>query len=405
MSLQKAVDARLRVAHQALVDAQTTVEVAAILSLVVDRVEEGDMQARLKALQSRVSKFRTLADGDKAKWRLREQELKKETCELLERIEGQKLQNSNHSTRSSEVDYAIEVVQHQENSDANLEKIRTKPQDLTRLPSHIIVSLMGLLSLSEAVTAFGVCHRWKRVLDHEALWRGMGQAQYQEYLAERSALRTTLAAQASAPRSLSVTINDIKAKKAKAKVNTLPKSLIFQLCLDHVHTQVNKAVEVKNDALEKMEAEQQVTTFLENKLTVTREGIGEARLETERWTHALEVMASMKDGIAKQIQAQEGRLRNDKEKRTTFVRSRRDSLMTLDNRMQLMNNVAENFADFDPDGGAPSAEQLEELKFQKKVLRKGVKVLRTELAQVQEQKEDFERKLAELQQNLGKLGL
>jgi hypothetical protein len=196
---------QINAAKAALLRAQDTAEVAEVMTDMLDKVEEIDVKRQLAELQTLVAESRGLAETTKASWKNRQQELKQETKSLGVRCEEQRRCNNNYNTKSSEVEYAIEVLQHQQQVAETIETERTKQADITRLPGSCLTHVMGMLPLSDATAAFRVCHRWQRSLDMEGTWRTQALRQLQLHTLDVKERQKFLDAKAAAPKSLSGT--------------------------------------------------------------------------------------------------------------------------------------------------------------------------------------------------------
>lgn len=190
--------------------------------------------------------------------------------------------------------------------------------------------------------------------------------------------------------SVQLVIGDIKAKKIKAKVTTLPMPLVFKLVLDQVRTFLEQTISQRDDLIQRTQTEETVLEFLRLKLTTSREAIGQNRLEIDRWQHAMEVMAGIKDDLARQLQEQEIKLKATMDKRQQEGDVLKAELAKLESRLQLLRDIA-NFSNHQ-DADETTLEHIKELKMQKKVLRKGIKQLRAEEEQLLRERLQFEDK-------------
>lgn len=387
----KSIDEGKAAIQYALIGLQELAEVALVLEETLLRVQEQDSIESLVRAERAAAETKTRAEQARLAWKESERKINAELGTISEELENIKKVNFDTTKRCGDIELQAENLRKQQEMRDIQHTQRNQQRDITLLPQKRVVSLLLVfLGTSDFSRMLQVCSRWSSSLNHPSLWRVVATkraAIMQKALNERQSEH-----QFRAPPSTSVqlVINDIKAKKLKAKVTTLPMPLVFKLVLDQVRTALEQTISQRDDLMQRTQTEETVLGFLRTKLNVSRENIGQNRLEIDRWQHAMEVMAGIKDDLAKQLQEQEIKLKATLDKRQQEGDALKSELSKLESRLQLLRDIATFSSHQDAD--QTMLEHIKELKIQKKMLRKAIKQLRAEEEQLLRERLEFEDK-------------
>jgi len=356
-----------------------------------------DRCAELNGLKDTLQSLRAEIEASQKKRESEKVEHTKVLGELTRQRQAINAHNLATTSALAETEVKIEILMKKEEDQAQLRAKRSQKKDITLLPTLLLRRVVSYLDPCELVTALLACHRWHETLNNGILWKGLAVAQWHTNEKVRRDLSGTANSISDHPRSLSVTINDIKSKKKKygtSTSNVLPKNLMFQICLDHVQSQVIQQYSMKDDLAQKVRTEQEVMKFLQEQVESNRDRIGGMAFEKEAWLKKHADMSASKDQIAREIAEQEADLAAEVEARADIVKKREDGLKEVEHRMHVLQDVNDHVGD----DGIVDEKAIKDLKMQRKVLRKGVKAIQQELLQVQQEKEVFDSKLAEMKQ-------
>lgn len=383
----KSIDQARAAIQCALVGLEVLAEVALVLEETLLKVQEQDSLTSLALAESTAAETKVRAEQARLNWKVNERKLNADLLTATQELEQKRRDNEALSSRCNEIEQAADQLRKQQQQRELAQSQRTQLRDLTLLPTRAVANVLGCLHPADFTRMLQVCSRWSQSLNCPALWRVV--AVKRASAMSRALTERAREEQFRAPPSTSVqlVVGDIKAKKLKAKVTSLPMPLVFKFALDQVRTSLEQTISQRDDLVQRAQTEKAVLAFLQGKLDTSRETIGQNRLEIDRWQHAMEVMAGIKDDLAKQLQEQEIRLKATMDKRQQEGDTLKAELAKLESRLQLLRDIA-SFSSHDTDD--TTLEHIKELKLQKKVLRKGIKQLRMEEEQLLRERLDFE---------------
>lgn len=388
--------------RQLLRDLQTKYEVSLVLEETVDRVEQGDRLQNLRDLENDANELEEAFNVERKHW-LQEEVDKRAELEALQKLARQKkAENLEVAKRAAEGRVVLDGMEMKEKEFVLQEERRTARSDLTSLPDSVLCSLGQYLEGHDITQILGTCHRWKRALDRGPLWKGVANRRLVSVANEIARRKERESEIRKTPRCLSATITDIKTKKSRAKVSSLPKSYLFKLCQEQLHQQLTQALSFKDDLSHKAKAEASIIKFLQDGLRDVREVLGVHRLEHRELLQKTVEMARQKADIAEEISLAEQEVKDTQAKteqlRADMERTKKEYITQI----QVMQDVSQH-ADGEENGNHEM--QIKELKMQKKVLKKGVRMLQQEAEKLEQETKKLKIKHEKIKKSLDSLNM
>ncbi len=330
---------------------------------------------------------------------------------LTAHIESLTVANA-HAQRQLD-DIAASIKSLEADEQAVIEKLKRQSdiRDLAAINRRCLRHFARYIMASDLASLCRVCVRWNTAFDRGQFWRVVVIRTARRIERESQRGRGDQKPVVIPPHVSVVLDNATISKKDKQSNNADVKAKIFDKCIAIKSNEALAAQSETEDALSKTATERQVKLFMSGQVSEARQRIGEARLEQYAWDKKMSQVQTEKSHIAKEISRLEKEITDSERDKQTAEHNYRLALKQYTERIQALKDIAQyttpamgmgdamGGGGSGGGGGAPVLSEadrmaldakVEQLKRDKKVLIKGVKKLREELADATRARDSYQ---------------
>lgn len=365
---------------------------------VVDGALEAARARELEALRGEAARLGGEAAREAAAWAEERAALDEERTRLeREALEEEGAREAAEVVRREAEEAARRAGAEEARLEARREEL-TARRGLTALPPAALAHVASFLEVREVARATAACRRWRRRLDGGAVWRAALRQSRAAEEAERLRRQEDGGGQVEVRRHVQVDL-------APEGQRSLDKESMFRLGMERVQGQFMAASAQRDEVSSRRAADREVVTFLERQAGELRHQLGLVSVEHGDWRTRIERTSRAKARLSERATELEERVRAAREGAAALRERAAASAEAEESRIQMLTELRDlselSRSPEERERDQAVRAQAKELKAQKRMLVKAVKLLRSELDTATKMRDTYSVKLRKLREEEG----